>query len=158
MADEGLVSNLRVGYRASSADPWTAVHNLTNASIPDDIQERLDTTVFSAAKRKRSRPGYISTSPVELEALRSPDPSTAVGAEQKALRDLRIAGTTVTWRIEEACDDAGTDWFGVEFDGYIGTFKPVASLGQISKVQIVVEFDGDDLYYDAAAAASEVGE
>ena len=82
------------------------------------------------------------------------DPATS--ADQAQLRTWNRDGTSVWWRIEVPVNRAKSSFFGVEFEASVKSIEPATPIADKQTTRFNLSFDGDDIYDDAAAGASEI--
>ena len=155
MAQGGMIGNgVKIAYAASSPTTWVAVGQILNVEIPQLVADKIDRTVHSTNRYKRSLPGMIDVSDLSLEILQ--DLATTSGAQQRQLLTYLKAGTTIYWRIEIPVDRNQTTYTAIEFQGYVGSWQPSAPIDEKQTLSCTIVFDDSDitLYGDAATAIS----
>jgi len=155
MAQGGMIGNgVKIAFSASSPVSWTAVGQILNVEIPQLVADKIDRTVHSTNRYKRSLPGMIDVSDLSLEILQ--DLATTSGAQQRQLLTYLKAGTTIYWRIEIPVDRNQTTYTAIEFQGYVGTWQPSAPIDDKQVLSCTIVFDDSDitLYGDGASTIS----
>jgi hypothetical protein len=145
MATGGVLGNgVRVGYSAASPVSWTRVTQILEVTFPQMVADDVDTTVHSTSRVKRNMPGMIEVS--EMTLLLEADLDPATSASHDALWTLQKAGTTVWWRAEVPTDRTQSACVPFEFQGYVKSWAPSTPIDDKQTIEVVVRFDGDDLY------------
>ncbi len=158
MADNGIIGNgSKVGYRVvdSPLGVFTRIGQLLNVNDFELAADKVNTTVHSTNRFKRSMPGMFEVSPLELELLANPDELSGVGVAQEALIDLLLAGTTVNWGVETPVDRTQSSFKRYEFDGYVRAWKHGKPIEDRQTYMFTIEFD-DDTFTIEPAGASEI--
>ena len=69
MAQGGMIGNgVKIAYAATSPTTWVAVGQILNVEIPQLVADKIDRTVHSTNRYKRSLPGMIDVSDHERGA------------------------------------------------------------------------------------------
>jgi hypothetical protein len=151
----GILGNgTKVAYSLASPISWVAVGQILDQEIPKLQPDKVETTVQSTSALRRHIRGLITVTPLALKLLQDLDPATS--ADQTALRDLQSAGTTIWWRVEVPTQRDQSEYMGVEFEGWVENFGPSAPIDDKQVLDLSVQFDGDDLYWDTEVGASEI--
>ena len=153
MAQGGMIGNgVKIAYSVSSPVSWTAVGQILNVEVPQLVADKIDRTVHSTNRYKRSLPGMIDVSDLTLEILQ--DLATTTGAQQRQLLTYLKAGTTIYWRIEIPVTRDQSSYTAIEFQGYVGSWQPSAPMDDKQTLNCTIVFDDSDItvYGDGASA------
>lgn len=151
----GILGNgVKVAYSLTSPISWVSIGQILDQELPGLQPDKIETTVHGLSNFKRKMRGLIDVGPLKLKLLQDLDPSTS--ADQKELYDLQSAGTTIWWRFEIPTERDKSKYRGLIFKGWVDEFIPSAPIAEKQVLNVGVQFDGDDLYWDAAAGASEI--
>lgn len=157
MASDGMIGNgSKVGYSASSPTTWIPLGQMLNVDGIEEVRAKVDRTIHSTGKYKRSLPGLIEVSDLTLDILADPDESATNGTVQSALRTLLHDGTTVYWRIEIPIDRTQSAYKPFEFQGYVQRWKLNTPIEGAQTFNVTVAFDDSSFYelYHGATAIS----
>lgn len=156
MAQGGILGNgCKAAYSESSPLTWTNIPQLVDLSFPTWVGDKVNIDVHSTTnKLHRNMAGMITVGDPGITILSDFDPSTA--AAQAQLMAWNASGTSVWFRFEIPTNRAKTAFRGLEFMASILSFEPGTPIADKQTTRISLAFDGDDLYWDAAAGASEI--
>lgn len=151
----GILGNgVKVAYSLASPISWVAIGQILDHELPGLTPDKVETTVHGLSNFKRKIRGLIDVAPLKLKLLQDLDPATS--PDQKEMYDLQSAGTTIWWRIEIPTERDKSEYMGLEFQGWVDEFLPHAPIADKQVLDVGVQFDGEDLYWDAAAGASQI--
>lgn len=156
MASEGMIGNgTKVAYAPSSPTTWNEIGQLLNVDGIEEARAKVDRTIHSLGKYKRSLPGLIEVTDLTLDILSDPDEDGTHGAVQSALRGLLHDGTTVYWRVEIPADRAQSEFKPYEFQGYVQRWKLGTTIEDKQVFNVTVAFD-DSSFQELYTGASEI--
>lgn len=153
MAQGGMIGNgLKVGYANTSPVSWTKIGQILNVTPPQFVSNKIDRTVSGTNKYKRSLPGMIEVSDLQLEILQDLDSSTS--PEQAALLALLKAGTTIYWRIEIPVNREATQFRPMEFQGYVSSWQITSPVDDKQTLTVNIAYDDTDVSLLAVGASA----
>lgn len=153
MAQGGMIGNgIKVGYSNASPVSWTKIGQLLSITPPQFVSDKIDRTVSGENKYKRSLPGMIEVSDLQMEILQDLDAATS--PEQAALLALLKAGTTIYWRIEVPVNRAATTFRPMEFQGYVSSWQISSPIDDKQTLTVTVAFDDTDVSLLAPGASA----
>lgn len=156
MAQGGVLGNgCKVAYSTSSPITWIGIGQLRDITFPTFQADKVEITTHSVInKLKRYMAGLIEVGDPAFTVLSDFDPATDTA--QAALRGYNKTGVSIWWRFEVPVNRARTSFWGVEFQASVKNFSPETPIDGAQVTKFELSFDGDDLGFDTAAAASEI--
>lgn len=156
MATGGVLGNgCKAAYSLNSPLSWTAVTQLIDLSFPSWVADRVNKDTHSTTnKLHRNMPGMITVGDPGFTTLGDMDPATSPDWDQ--IRQWNIDGTKVWWRFEVPTNRAKTLFRGLEFEASVAEIVPAVPIADKQTSATKLMFEGDDVYWDAAAGASEI--
>lgn len=145
----------KAAYSQNSPLTWTRVGEIVDLTFPVIAADDINIDVHSTtSKFHKVMPGLASVGSPGFTVLGDMDPATS--AAQAQLRAWSKDGTSVWWRFEVPTNRARTTFFGVEFKAAVKSDEPATPINDKQTRRFNLSFDGDDIYDDAAAGASEI--
>lgn len=156
MAQGGVLGNgCKVAYSAASPITWVNIGQQRDITFPTFEADKVEITTHSVTNNlRRFMSGLITVGDPGFTVLSDLDPAT--DAAQAFLRNANKLGTQLWFRIEVPVNRARTLFWGVEFLASVKNFAPATPIDDVQTVRYELSFEGTDLGYDAAAAASEI--
>lgn len=156
MAQGGILGNgCKVAYSATSPVTWVGVDNVIDITFPTYVADDINIDTHSVTNNlHKIMPGMISVGAPGFTVLSDMDPSTS--PDQAQLRSWNRSGTSVWFRIEVPVNRAKTSFFGIEFEASVKSVEPATPIADKQTTRYNLSFDGDDIYDDVAAGASEI--
>lgn len=156
MATGGILGNgSKVAYSLNSPLSWTKVGQVTDITFPTWVADKVNIDTHSTSnKLHRTMAGMIAVGDPSFTVLSDFDPASS--ADQSQLRTWNKDGTSVWWRLEVPVNRAKTSFFGLEFKASVLSFEPATPIADKQTTKFNLSFDGEDIYWDGAAAASEI--
>jgi len=152
MSTGGVLGNgKKLAYSLTSPVSWIEIPQLIDFELPQWVADKVDTTVSSSSKLKRSMPGMIDISDMPASFLYDPDEITT--PEHDALLDLNLAGTTIWLRGEIPANRLLTRYKAFEFQAYVASWQASGALEARQELKVVFRFDGDSLTAYPAGAS-----
>ena len=155
MALGGILGNgTFIAYSANSPHVWTKLGQLSDVTFFTYVSDDVNIDTHSRTnKLHKTMPGLITVSNITAVVLSDLNPSTS--ADQAAMRSYNATGTAIWIRIEAPVNRERTSFMGVELLCSVKSYQPTTPIGDVQKTTIELQFNGDDVYWDAAAGASE---
>jgi hypothetical protein len=156
MAQGGILGNgCKAAYSLASPISWVEVDQLVDLVFPTWVADDVNIDVHSTTnKLHRNMPGMIAVGNPSLTVLTDLDPSTS--PDQDTMRTKNSTGASMWWRFEVPVNREKTSFRGVEFEAGIKSFSPATPIADKQTTVYELNFDGDDVYWDAAAGATEI--
>jgi len=156
MAKGGVLGNgLKVGFSTTQSGPWTEIEDILEITFPVWQGSKVDRTTHKVGNRlRRSMPGMIEVGDPQFTVVTDFDPATS--PELETVRGYNKDGTNVWWRFEVPVNRAQTLFRGVEFQAGVLSIEPDTPIDDKQTEVFTLNFDGEDLYWDESAGASEI--
>mgnify|MGYP001579136005 CR=1 FL=1 len=156
MATGGVLGNgTKAAYSITSPLSWVNVPALVDISVPTYVADKVNIDTHSVSNNlHKNMAGMITVGDPGFTVLADFDPATS--AAQAYLRAANKAGTSLWFRFEIPTNRAKTLFWGVEFKATVLSDEPAVPIADKQTRRFNLSFDGDAIYDDAAAGASEI--
>lgn len=140
---QGGVSGIgvKVGINLVSGSPtgFTTIQNILDCTLPQLIANKIDKTVYGTSRVKRSVPGLIEVSDLQVVLIQDLDTSTS--PEQASLAALNQNGNKIGVRIEVAVNTALSSWVPITWTGYVASWQLGSKKDDIQQLTVAIFFD-----------------